>query len=115
MHEYSVVSSLIILCEEEALKHSANKVIKIIIEVGERSGVEVELLKSAFDVFKMESDFCKTSILEVINKQIKLFCENCSFEFYALNLEYGICPNCQSNKVKIHEGRELNLLSLELE
>lgn len=115
MHEYSVVSSLITLCEEEALKNNANNVIKIIIEVGERSGIEEELLKSAFDVFKEESKFCQNSILEIIHKNIVLHCQNCDLRFSAKGLNYGICHKCNSNDVVIIEGKELNLLRLEME
>ncbi|RAX54879.1 hydrogenase maturation nickel metallochaperone HypA [Helicobacter sp. 16-1353] len=115
MHEYSVVSSLILLCEEEALKNNAKNIITITIEIGERSGVEVELLKSAFEFFKEESRFCKNSILEIVHKNITLHCNDCNFKFTASGLNYGICPQCNSNNVIIIEGKELNLLRLEME
>lgn len=115
MHEYSIVSSLITLCEEEALKNNAKNILKVTIEVGERSGVESELLESAFNVFKEESSFCKDSILEIVHKNIILYCKDCDLRFAAKGLNYGICPKCNSNNVVIVEGKELNLLRLEME
>ncbi len=115
MHEYSVVSSLIDLCQHQVTAHNAREIIKITIEVGERSGVEMTLLKSAFDVLKEESDVCKNSSLEIVYKKILLYCEDCNINFSAVGLEYGICPYCNSNNVSIIEGKELHLLSIEME
>lgn len=49
MHEFSVVSSLIESCEEIAQHNQAEKILAIHLDIGERSGVNVALLKSAFE------------------------------------------------------------------
>ncbi|MDE6886247.1 MAG: hydrogenase/urease nickel incorporation protein HypA [Helicobacteraceae bacterium] len=115
MHEYSIISDLVLLSEENASANNASKIFKITIEVGERSGVEVELLKSAFEAFKGESEFCKNAILEIKRQEVILECKNCLAKFSAKSLEYGICTFCNSNNVDIVKGRELNLLRLEME
>ncbi|RDU64873.1 hydrogenase maturation nickel metallochaperone HypA [Helicobacter sp. MIT 14-3879] len=115
MHEYSIVSDLIILCEQNAREHNAKKIFEISIEVGERSGVEIELLKIAFDIFKEESEFCKDAILKIIYKRIRLRCNSCNSIFDAKGLEYGICKFCNSAELDIIKGKELNLLRLEME
>lgn len=115
MHEYSIISDLVLLCEEHAAKHNAKKILKVTIEVGERSGVESHLLKSAFETFKEESSYLAESSLEIIYKHIELKCKACNAIFSAKGLEYGICQFCSSNDLEIIKGRELNLLRLEME
>lgn len=115
MHEYSIVSSLLELCCENCAKHNAVKIFRIVIEVGVRSGVEISLLKSAFDVFKNDNEIYKDAELEIVVKEVVLSCLDCGSEFSAVGLEYGICQKCGGNKLKIISGRELNLLRLEME
>lgn len=115
MHEYSIISSLVLLAEDNARAHNATKIHKITIDVGERSAVEVELLKSAFEVFKDESAFCKDSELIVRKIAVELLCKDCGESFSGQGLEYGICARCGGVNVEISKGRELNLAKLEME
>ena len=55
MHEFSVVASLIENCEQIAAKNAAKKVLKVYVQIGDRSGVNAELLKTAFEDFKIGS------------------------------------------------------------
>lgn len=43
MHEYSVVSSLIALCEEHAKKNQAHKIERVVVGIGERSAMDKSL------------------------------------------------------------------------
>ena len=52
MHEFSIVDSLLHLAEERAAKNNAAKVTKPEIKIGVLSGVEPDLLKTAFETFK---------------------------------------------------------------
>ncbi len=115
MHEYSIVSDLLNIVYQEAKKHNATKVFKIVVAVGQRSGVESSLLLSCFEVFKEEYELIKHSSLEIVFKKVKLRCNCCDSQFYADGLSYGICIDCNSGDVDIIEGKELHLLSLEME
>lgn len=115
MHEYSIISDLVLLAEENARLKNATKIHKIIIEVGVRSAVEVELLQSAFDVFKGESEICSDSTLEIRKVEVELLCKKCNAVFKAEGLEYGICIYCKSSEVEIVRGLELDLVRLEME
>ncbi len=55
MHEYSIVSSLIEQCEQHAREQHSTKITRVAIKVGVLSGVEPELLKTAFETFKLEA------------------------------------------------------------
>ena len=115
MHEYSIISDLVLLAEDNAKAHNATKIHKITIDVGERSAVEVDLLQSAFEVFKEESAFCKDSVLVVRKIAVELLCKDCEAKFSAKGMEYGICEHCGGTNLEIIKGRELHLSRLEME
>lgn len=52
MHEYSIVQSLLEQCEQYVEANDASKVTKLIVKIGVLSGVEPDLLQTAFDTFK---------------------------------------------------------------
>lgn len=114
MHEYSVVASLIDLCEENAKKHNAKEVQKVVVAIGERSGMDKSLFISAFETFREESIFCKNSILEILDEKVELKCKDCGVVFYPKELLYGECIKCGSSRLEIIKGKEMHLMSLEL-
>lgn len=115
MHEYSIVAQLIDMCQSHALQHKASSIAKVRIAIGERSGVDGALIKSAFESFRLESPLCQNAQLEIEYQEVALYCEDCGHNFSAKDRIYSICPLCQSNKVTITQGKELHLLSLELD
>lgn len=50
MHEYSLIQALISRVEAEAAKHGAARVHALTVRLGELSGVEPELLATAFEM-----------------------------------------------------------------
>lgn len=114
MHEYSVVASLIELCEQNAKKYNAVEIQKVVVSIGERSGMDKSLFISAFETFREESNICKNSLLEIIDQPIVLECQDCKHTFDAPKDEYGICEKCKSSQVKIIKGTEMFLMNLEL-
>ncbi len=113
MHEFSIVDSLLHLAEEHASKHNAKKVTKLEIKIGVLSGVEPELLQTAFDTFK-EGTICEESEFIMKIQPVVVKCQNCGFEGELSKDEY-LCPKCQSAEIKIIDGEDMYLMSLELE
>ena len=113
MHEYSIVQSLIDLAEENAVKNGAKKVTKLEVKIGVLSGVEVQLLETAFDTFK-EGTICEDAEFILNIQPVVIKCKNCGEESTLSKDEY-ICPKCQSGELEILDGEEMYLMSLELE
>ncbi len=113
MHEYSIVQALINQCEEVAKENGATKVNKVICKIGVMSGVEVHLLKVAFDTFK-EQSICEEAELVLNVQKLKLECKECGNLFEVDEIDY-CCDKCNSTKVKIIEGEDMYLMSLEME
>ncbi|MBD5165503.1 hydrogenase/urease nickel incorporation protein HypA [Helicobacter sp.] len=114
MHEFSIVSSLLESCEEIAHNNHATKVLAIHLDIGERSGVNVSLLKSAFEEFKVGS-LCEESKLLIQESKVELTCAFCHQSSIPKELNYTHCPLCGSNQVSITKGNTMLLLRLEME
>lgn len=113
MHEYSIVNSLLELCEQHARENEAKNVLKVSLSIGVLSGVEPELLRSAFETFK-EGTICEHSKLDMVVEPITARCLACQKEFEVVDFHY-VCPHCQSVDLQTLTGQEMHLMSLEME
>lgn len=113
MHEYSIVQSLLNSCEENAAEHNATKVTKVVVKIGVMSGVEPELLRTAFDTFK-ENTLCEESEFIINIQPIVIKCNKCLNESVLENMEY-FCPKCKDMDIEILDGEDMYLMQMELE
>ncbi|MCK9473283.1 hydrogenase maturation nickel metallochaperone HypA [Sulfurimonas sp.] len=113
MHEYSIVQSLLDSCEENALKNNAKKVTKVVVKIGVMSGVEPELLRTAFETFK-EKTLCEEAEFIINIQQIVIKCNKCLREAVLKSTEY-CCPTCKDTDIDILDGEDMYLMQLELE
>ena len=113
MHEYSIVQSLLDSCEENARDNNANKVTKVVVKIGVMSGVEPDLLKTAFDTFK-EASICKNAEFVINIQPVIIKCSSCNEESILLKNEYN-CPKCHCTELDVLDGEDMFLMSLEME
>lgn len=113
MHEYSVVQALLNQCEEIARQNEATKITKVITKIGVMSGIEIHLLQIAFDTFK-EDTICERAQFVINEQKLKLHCNVCEKEFEVDEIRY-ICQKCESLDIKVIDGEEMYLMSLEME
>ncbi|MCK9490639.1 MAG: hydrogenase maturation nickel metallochaperone HypA [Sulfurimonas sp.] len=113
MHEYSIVQSLLDSCDENAAKNQATKVTKVVIKIGVMSGVEPELLRTAFDTFK-EKTICEKAEFIINIQPVIIKCNGCQEESTIEGNEYH-CPKCKSVDLSVLDGEDMYLMQLELE
>lgn len=113
MHEYSIVQSLLESCENHAKQNDASKVTKVVVKIGVLSGVEPDLLKSAFDTFKEET-ICADCEFIINSQPVIIKCNECNETTTLDEMEFK-CPKCGSLKVSTIDGEDMFLMSLELE
>ena len=113
MHEYSIVQSLLNQCEDNAKANDATKVLKVVVKIGVMSGVEPDLLQTAFDTFK-EGTMCEDCEYIQNIQLLKIKCRKCAKESTLDKNEY-CCPKCQSVEIDVIDGEDLVLMQLELE
>jgi hydrogenase nickel incorporation protein HypA/HybF len=113
MHEYSVVQALLDQCEENAKANDATKVTKVVLKIGVMSGIETSLLERAFDTFK-EKTVCDAAELVINTQALTIECHDCKKASELEKNRYN-CPNCESTNVKVIDGEDMFLMSLEME
>jgi hydrogenase nickel incorporation protein HypA/HybF len=76
MHEYSLVESLVRRVEEEARERDAIAVHRLSVRVGELSGVDPELFRTAYETFR-EGTICATAPLALTTVAATWSCPRC--------------------------------------
>ncbi len=118
MHELSLVADLFTIIEEQASRAGAKRVTKVVVSVGELSGVVPELFRSAFQSYK-RGTIADNARLQLKMVKIKFKCRSCGHELTARNImdesfSY-VCPACGSKDMELIAGRDLYLEKLEIE
>jgi len=112
LHEYSIVQSLLDLCEENAEKYHAVGIDKVIIKIGVLSGVEPHLVKTAFNAFK-ETTVCNDAELIINIQPLIIECNECGSISESKELCCK-CMKCGSINVKVIDGKDMYLMRLEM-
>lgn len=113
MHEYSIVQALLDQCEEHAKANNAKKILKVVTKIGVLSGVEPDLLKTAFDTFK-EGTICEDAEFVMNIQKLLILCKECGKESLQEEL-ITACPKCNSLNTEVVDGEDMYLMSLEME
>lgn len=113
MHEYSIVQALLTQCEEIAKENNAQLVQKVVVKIGKMSGVEPHLLATAFDTFK-EKTVCDGADFVMNVQPLTIECNECK-TITELEEIYYKCPQCDSLNVRVIDGEDMFLMSLEME
>ncbi len=112
MHEYSIVQSLVASCEENAKANNAKEITKVVVKIGVMSGVEPQLLQTAFDTFKEET-ICSHAEFIINMQALKIYCHHCKEEYILPKDTYN-CPNCQGGELDVLDGENIYLMQLEM-
>lgn len=113
MHEYSIVQSLLDLCEQNATNNNATKITKVVVKIGKLSGVEPHLLEIAFNTFK-DNTICANANFEMNIQNVIVSCKECNTTS-TIEENTFCCPKCQGYELDIKDGEDMYLMSLEME
>ncbi len=111
MHEYSIVQALLDQVDRQARAHGATAIHRLHVSIGELSGVEVELLETAYATFR-ERTACAGAALTVHPVAARWSCPACgrtTTPGAALR-----CPDCQL-PARLEAGDEIVLDRIEME
>jgi hydrogenase nickel incorporation protein HypA/HybF len=111
MHEYSIAAALIERVEAEAEKHRARSVRRVGVRLGELSGVEPELLATAYELAR-EATLCASAELEIDYVKARWVCSTCQ-----ASVDPKVALRCAACGAagRLIAGEELDLCRLELE
>ena len=110
MHELSLVMNLLELCEAEASRGSFDRIDRIVLEVGELSGVSLPALRFSFDVAGRGS-VIESAVLEIRETPGTGWCLKCE-ETVRIREPLRECPVCGSLGLLPTGGTEFRLCEL---
>lgn len=111
MHEYSIIQALFERVEAEAASRGATAVRRLQVRIGEAAGVEVDLLRTAYGVFR-ERTLCEGAELSIVPVPARWECPRCGAP-----VPRGAilrCPDC-AVPARLAAGDEIVLDRIEME
>jgi len=104
MHELSIAMSILDMAEEECGRRGA-EVEAIHVKLGALSGVLKEALLSAYDLARTETTLPDAQLI---------ICPRCRAPRSVPSVQQLCCSECETPSAEILQGRELQVVALEL-
>lgn len=113
MHEVGLMANALSTACDEAERADARYIRRIVLRVGTASGVVPEALRFAFEALAPgtlaeDADF----VVEEVPTQCQ--CHDCGMSYEPEDIPF-LCPCCGSPHAELSSGRELELVSIEVE
>lgn len=113
MHEFSLAQSLVEQITELASKEGASRVTRVEVTIGAMSGVMKDPFEFCFPE-AIRGSCLEGCTLIIKEAPLRVHCNNCASE--SLPEQFAIrCGVCQGQDVKIIEGKDFLLNSVEVE
>ncbi|NLA11587.1 MAG: hydrogenase maturation nickel metallochaperone HypA [Firmicutes bacterium] len=97
--------------ENAARTNNLKRVVRVVLEIGQFSGVEPELLRFAFAAVK-NGTVLEQAEIEIKIPPLLLYCCECRNEYLG-ELADLCCPVCLKEQFKIVRGREMLVKTIE--
>lgn len=113
MHELSIAYSLVQTAEAAAAEAGVSRVDVLHLKLGEMSGVVDDALLFGYDV-ATQGTCLEGSRLAIEKVPVVIYCPTCDAEHELPNIQLFRCPVCDTPVRDIRQGREIELVSLEI-
>jgi len=114
MHEMGIVLHLAKTLDETAAEEKLNKIGKVVLQVGEVSGIMTDLFTDCWNYFKGRHEVLRDSELVLETIPAVTYCDNCKGTYETV--KYGKeCPYCHSGETWLLKGSECIIKEIEAE
>lgn len=113
MHEMSLCESILQIIEDEAQRQGFRRVIRVRLEIGRLSGVEIEAMRFGFDAVTRDT-LADGATLEIIELPGIAWCLPCGREV-EVGQRFDACPLCGSYQLQVVGGDQMQIKDLEVE
>ena len=114
MHEMGIVLHLAKTLDETAEQEQLTKIGRVVLQVGEVSGIMTDLFTDAWDYFKGRHPVLRESTLVLETIPAVTWCDNCKQTYETV--KYGReCPYCHSGETWLLQGNECVIKEIEAE
>ena len=114
MHELSLVYSVVETVEQAAKQAKAISVVSVKLRVGALSGMLKEALLFSYDL-ATEGTSLAGSRLDIEEVPVAIYCQQCAETRVMHGVQSFRCPECDTPSGDIRQGRELDIVSVELQ
>ena len=112
MHELGIVFHMVDLLEDVAREQQLERISKVVVDLGEVSGVVTEFFDDAWQWAANRSDVLRGAELEVHQVDAVTVCNACG-KTYGTVAHGRTCPHCGSGDTELLHGRELEIREIE--
>jgi hydrogenase nickel incorporation protein HypA/HybF len=113
MHELSIALSIVDAAVEEVMKHGDVRVRAIHLRLGPLSGVVKDALVSAFDMARCDTQVSDAELL-IEEVPIRIHCPKCRSDQPIVSIQEFACIQCGTLSADVVQGRELEVVALEI-
>ena len=113
MHEASIAESILEIAINECLKNGYSRIERITVEIGLLNAVNRDSLLFAFNASK-KGTIAEDAGLDIIERPAGGYCHDCKRRFISEEFFISACPLCNGTDFIIDQGRELNIIELEV-
>ena len=110
MHEVSIMQNTLDIAIAQAQQNNATEIERLVVNIGELSGVVPEALEFAFEVLT-PGTIAENALLEINTIPVVCHCQKCDRNFKSEAYIYE-CPQCGQISGNVISGRELKLDSI---
>lgn len=114
MHELGVVFHMRDLLQEVAAEQGLTRISRVVVDLGEVSGVMTDLFADAWEWASSKSDLLRGSQLEMHQIDAVTVCNECG-KTYPTVPQGRTCPHCGSLHTELLRGNELEIREIEAE
>ena len=112
MHELSIAMSILEMAEEECGRRGA-EVEAIHVKLGALSGIVKDALLSAYDLARTETTLPSAQLI-IEEVPVMIYCPRCQAPRSVPSIQQIYCVECETPSAEILQGRELQVVALEL-
>lgn len=113
MHETGIAQNILEIAVKTAEEKGAKVINNIAVRIGKMSAIDEASLRFAFDALKVDT-IAGNSTFEYFEVALTGKCEDCGYES-ELEGYFVLCPKCNSGKVKILTGNELEIAYIDVD
>lgn len=113
MHEMSIVTGVLKIAEDQARAGGATIINSIELEIGELAGIELESIRFCYEVARKKT-MARNAELKIHSLSGRGHCPNCEKDV-PVDFQMAVCPECQQTVVEVFQGRELRVLSINVD
>ena len=114
MHELGLVSGILDVVTGTAREAGASRVVSVSLRIGDMAEVNEESMDFAWDVLREDDPLTAEATVQVEYVRPKSVCAECGNEFEHDRFHLR-CPACGSRETRLVAGREMDIVSMEIE